>query len=111
MEQLRTLEHNSGAVSGSGFNPYQECFAVHPTNGEKCICRGAHAQHWAIYPGGNERTYFASWAGAPSFAPPVMTSGRVYPTWQKKLIMCTVKFLGAMIALMLSMWLVEWLCS
>ena len=88
MGQLRTLEHSSGAARGGyGFNPYQGCHAVHPTNGEKCICSGAHVQHWAIYPGGNERTIFSSWVGgAPSSVPPVMTSGRVYPVWQKQLM-------------------------
>lgn len=88
MEQLRILERNSGAAAGGyGFNPYQECHAVHPLNGEKCICSGLHAQHWAIYPGGNERTIFSSWVGgAPSFAPPKIINRRVHPVWQKKLM-------------------------
>ena len=107
MEQLRTLEHNSGAASGSRFNPYQECQAVHPTNGEKCICRGLHAQHWAMFSGGNERTLFTSWTGAaPSFAPPVMTSGRVYPVWQKQLMK-----LAVIAATGLVIWLATWLLS
>ena len=87
MEQLRILERNSGAASGSGFNPYQECHAVHPTNGERCICSGSHVQHWAIYSGGNERTVFSSWVGgAPSSVPPKIINGRVYTVWQKQLM-------------------------
>ena len=108
MEQLRTLEHSSGAARGGyGLNPYQECQAVHPTNGEKCVCRGLHAQHWAMFPGENERTYFSSWTGAaPSFAPPVMTSGRVYPVWQKRLMK-----LAAIAATGLVIWVVFQLLS
>lgn len=107
MEQLRTFEPNSGAAAGGyGFNPYQECFAVHPINGERCICRGLHAQHWAMFPDGNERTLFTSWTGAPSFAPPVMTSGRAYPVWQKKLMK-----LAAIAAAGLVIWLAFWLLS
>ena len=105
MEQLRILERNSGAASGSGFNPYQECHAVHPTNGERCICSGSHVQHWAIYSGGNGRTVFSSWVGgAPSSVPPKIINRRVYTVWQKNLM----KF-AAVVAAGLVIWLAFWL--
>lgn len=108
MEQSRTLEHGSGAVSGtaSAFNPNQECYAVHPTNGEKCTCLGLHIQHWAIYSGENGRTIFSSWVGGTNTPPRIITNGRVYPAWKKSLVkLAAVAITGLVI------WLAFWLLS
>lgn len=87
------------------FDQLDDCKSVHPVNGERCECRGQHAEHWAVYEPEPGVTMFSRWNDARSHLPPRYSDEKLYSPFQKWLIMALAVFSVLAVLLIGLVWL------